>query len=699
MPFNLPFLKAVDDHRDLILAGGVIAIIAMLILPLPAWLLDLGLSLSITLSILILMAALFIEKPLDLSAFPTILLIATMLRLGLNIASTRLILAHGHEGTDAAGGVIAAFGEFLIGGDVIIGLTIFLILIVVNFTVITKGAGRIAEVAARFSLDSMPGKQMAIDADLSAGLIDENEARARRQEVEAESSFYGAMDGASKFVKGDAVAGLLITGVNIVVGLIVGVIVHGVSLADAAHSYTVLTVGDGLVSQVPALIVSTAAGLLVSKGGMRGKAGAALTAQLGRSPKAFAMASTLMGALALLPGLPFAPFAFFAAVTGLLAWSTARSLAANAEAEAAQAEEQRSLVEATQEEPIGRTLAIDAVRIELGYGLLPIINNGSSEPRLDDQVRALRRQLASDYGFVLPAVRITDNMLLKANEYAVFIKESEVARGELRLDKLLVINPAGGPAGIAGEDTTEPVFGLPALWIDRALRDEAGFRGLTVVDCGTVIATHLTELVRDNIADMLSYLEVGKLLTEVHKDCEKLIAELVPNRITISGIQRVLQNLLSEGISVRDLPTILEGLVEAVGQSSNLAQVTEAVRARLARQICVANSRDGAIAIVTLSPEWDAAFSDAIVGDGDHRQLVMAPSVLQEFIAAVRGTWDRLAQAGEMPCLLVSPSLRPFVRSIIERVRPATVVLSQSEIHAKARIRSLGTVNGTLALQ
>ena len=698
MAAHLPFLRKIDDHRDLVLAGGIIAIIAMLILPLPAWLLDLGLSLSITLSILILMSALFIQKPLDLSAFPTVLLIATMLRLGLNVASTRLILAHGHEGSGAAGGVIAAFGEFLIGGDLVIGLTIFLILVVVNFVVITKGAGRIAEVAARFSLDSMPGKQMAIDADLSAGLIDEKEARTRRREVEDESNFYGAMDGASKFVKGDAVAGLLITAINILVGLVIGMVSHGLPASEAAHFYTVLTVGDGLVSQIPALIVSTAAGLLVSKGGMQGKAGAALTAQLGRSPKAFAMAGLLMGALALVPGLPFAPFALFAALTGFLAWSGSRNLAREAAVSEAQ-EAERATATASEEEPIGRTLAIDAVRIELGYGLLPIISDGTSEPRLDDQVRSLRRQLASDYGFVLPAVRITDNLLLKAHEYAVFIKETEVARGELRLDKLLVINPAGGPAGLAGEDTNEPVFGLPALWIDQALRDEAGLRGLTVVDCGTVIATHLTELVRDNIADMLSYLEVQKLLHEVHRDCEKLVAELVPSRITVSGIQRVLQNLLSEGISIRDLPTILEGMVEALGQTANLAQVTEQVRSRLARQICVANSRDGAIPVVTLSPEWDIAFAEAIIGEGDHRQLAMAPSQLQEFIAAVRSTWDRLAQAGEIPCLLVSPALRPFVRSIIERVRPATVVLSQSEIHAKARIRSLGTVGEMMALQ
>ena len=684
-------LGRIGERRDLALAIGVVAIIAMLILPLPPLLLDMGLTLSITLSILILMAALFIEKPLDLSGFPSILLISTLLRLALNIASTRLILAHGHEGPDAAGGVIAAFGEFLIGGDVVIGLTIFLILVVVNFVVITKGAGRIAEVAARFSLDSMPGKQMAIDADLSAGMIDEGQARGRRQEVEAESSFFGAMDGASKFVKGDAIAALLITAINILVGLVIGVAVHGLPLADAFHTYTVLTVGDGLVSQVPALIVSIAAGLLVSKGGMSGKAGAALTAQLGRSPRAFAMVAFLMAALALMPGLPFVPFAFFAALSGWLAWTTAQALERQAAAER-QERVASEAASATQEEPIARTLAIDAVRIELGYGLLPIINDGRTDPRLDDQVRALRRQMATDYGFVLPAVRIIDNMALKANEYAVFIKETEAARGELRLDRLLVINPGGGSVGLPGEATHEPVFGLPALWIDRSLRDEAGLRSLTVVDCGTVIATHLTELVKDNIADMLSYLEVQKLLNEVHRDAEKLVAELVPNRITVSGIQRILQNLLSEGISIRDLPTILEGIVDALPTTANLAQVTEHVRGRLARQISAQHSMDGAIPVVTLSPDWDQAFLDSIVGEGDQRHLAMAPSALQQFIAVLRETFDRLAQQGDVPCILVSPMLRPFVRSIIERVRPATTVLSQTEIHTRARIRSLGTV-------
>ena len=676
---------------DIALAGSVIAIIAMLILPLPAWMLDMGLALSITLSVMILMTALFIEKPLELSAFPTILLIATMLRLGLNLASTRLILSHGHEGSQAAGGVIGAFGEFLMGGEPVIGLTIFAILVVINFVVITKGSGRIAEVAARFSLDAMPGKQMAIDADLSAGMITEQQARERRTEIEAESGFYGAMDGASKFVKGDAVAGLIITAINIIVGLIIGVAIHGVPIDQAFHSYTILTVGDGLVSQIPALIVSTAAGLLVSKGGVNGKTGDALGVQLGRYPKAFSMVAALMGGLAIMPGLPFIPFAAFAALAGWLGWKMTKRAEAEADAE--------RLVEATAgiaaqqtDEPVSRTLAIDSVRLEIGYALLPLINDSNAEPRLDDQVRALRRQMALDFGFVLPSVRIIDNMALQANEYVVYIKETEAARGEIRLDKLLVINADGGNLGISGAETREPVFNLPALWIDRALRDEAGVRGLTVVDCGTIITTHLTELVKENIADLLSFTETHKLITEIHKDSEKLVSEIVPSKISISGVQRILQNLLSEGISIRDIPTIMEGIAEAAPLHQNLTLMTEHVRGRLARQISAQQTRDGTIPILTLSARWDNEFAESIVGQGEDRHLAMAPSSLQAFIASVRETYDRLAAHGDIPCMLTNPSIRPFVRSIIERVRPATVVLSQNEIHTRARVRALGTI-------
>jgi flagellar biosynthesis protein FlhA len=690
-PVLANLLVRIGDNRDLALAAGVVVIIGMLILPLPPWLLDLGLALSITLSVMILMTSLFIEKPTHLSAFPTILLIATMLRLGLNLASTRLILSHGHEGPDAAGGVIGAFGGFLMGGETVIGLTIFVILIVINFVVITKGAGRIAEVAARFSLDSMPGKQMAIDADLSAGLLTEEQAKAARAEVEADSAFYGAMDGASKFVKGDAVAGLLITGINVIIGLLMGVLVHDLPIGEAFHSYTLLTVGDGLVTQIPALIVSTAAGLLVSKGGMTGKTGRALGDQLGRHPQAFGVVAGLMGLLAIAPGMPFIPFALAAGAAGAGAWfiDKQRRAAAAQQKLAEEAESQQAQVA---EEPISRTLGMDAVRIEIGYALLPMINDSGAEPRLDDQVRALRRQMATDYGFVLPAVRIIDNLALKPNEYVISIKETEAARGEIRLDRLLAITAGGEDIGLPGEPTTEPVFGLPAVWIGRELREEAAFRGLTVVDAGTIITTHLTELVKDSIADLLSYTEVQKLLNEVHSDAAKLVGDIIPSRMSISGVQRVLQNLLAEGVSIRDIPTILEGIAEASLSSGNITTITEHVRGRLARQISATLNRDGAIPVVTLSPEWDREFAESLLGDGDIRQLAMAPSRLQAFIAAVRETYDEFAKVGEIPALLTNPVIRPYVRSILERVRPSTVVLSQNEIHPRARIRSLGAI-------
>ncbi|MCA3254792.1 MAG: flagellar biosynthesis protein FlhA [Alphaproteobacteria bacterium] len=674
--------------RDLGLAGGVIAIIAMLIVPMPGWLLDFGLALSITFSVMILMTALFIEKPLHFSAFPTVLLVVTLLRLGLNLASTRLILTDGHEGVHAAGGIIAAFGTFLMGGDVIIGLTIFAILVIINFIVITKGAGRIAEVAARFSLDAMPGKQMAIDADLSSGLITEAQARERRSELEAESGFFGAMDGASKFVRGDAVAGLLITAVNIIVGLIIGVAVHGLDIGTAFHTYTILTVGDGLVSQIPALIVSVAAGMLVSKGGVTGRAEAAIAQQLSRDPKAIGMAGALLIGLALMPGLPFLPFAVLGGGTMALAWTLTKSRAQTAANEAAEA----AKPPAPTEEPITAALAVDPIRIELGYALLPLVNDAGAEHRLEEQVRALRRQLATDLGFVLPATRILDNLALRPEEYVIYLKEVEVGRGELRVDRLLALQGADGPTDIPGEETREPAFGLPALWIDPALREEAGFRGLTVVDAPTVIATHLVEIIKDNIADLLSYADTQALLAELPKDLQKLVGDLVPQRIAVSGIQRVLQRLLTEGVSIRDLPTILEGIAEGLGFTQSPIHLAEHVRSRLARQISSACARDGTIPIVTLSPDWEDRFAENLVGTGDDRQLVMPPSQLQAFIAALRDAFDRFAQAGETPCLLTSPLVRPYVRMIMERVRPTTTVLSQNEIHLRARVRALGTI-------
>ncbi|MEN6542886.1 flagellar biosynthesis protein FlhA [Parvibaculum sp.] len=684
-------LENFAKRGDLALAAGVMTIIVVLILPMPSFLLDFSLAISITFSVLVLMTALFIQKPLEFSAFPTVLLISTMLRLALNLASTRLILSQGHGGTDAAGKVIEAFGHFVMQGNFVIGVIVFAILVIVNFVVITKGSGRIAEVAARFTLDAMPGKQMAIDADLSAGLIDEKVARKRRTDLENESAFFGAMDGASKFVRGDAVAGLLITFINVVGGIIVGVAQNGLSFADAAHTYTILTVGDGLVSQIPALIVSTAAGLLVSKAGVEGAADQALFDQLSGYPQALGMSSVVMGAMALLPGLPAIPFLLLAGSTGSLAYyvTKARRTKAAAQVEAEATEAQAAPVA---EEPISSALKMDELRLEIGYALLPLIN-GKDHQKLTDQIKALRRQLATDMGFVMPSVRILDNVQLEANSYSIRVKEVEAGHGDVYANQLLVMDPHGGRIDLPGLHTTEPAFGLPATWIDENLREEAAFRGYTVVDAPTVLTTHLTEIIRDNMADLLSYAEVQKLIDELGKEHKKLVDDIVPTQITVTGIQRVLQTLLNERISIRDLPTIMEGIAEAVGHTQSLNLITEHVRARLARQIC-ASHLDGnnTLPLLTLSPRWEQSFAESLVGQGDEKQLAMQPSKLQEFIGTVREMFEEAGRAGEVPVLLTSPGVRPYVRSIVERFRPQTFVMSQNEIHPRIKLRTLGSV-------
>ncbi|CAA7611735.1 flagellar biosynthesis protein FlhA [Magnetospirillum sp. UT-4] len=677
---------------DVMLALGVIVIMAVLILPLPPWALDIGLALSLTVSVMVLMVSIFIEKPLQFSSFPTVLLLTTLIRLALNLASTRLILAHGHEGEEGAGQVIAAFASFIMSGNFVIGIIVFAILVIVNFVVITKGSTRIAEVAARFTLDAMPGKQMAIDADLSAGMIDEPTAKARRKELEMESQFFGAMDGASKFVRGDAVAGLLITAINVIAGMIIGMAQNGMSFSQAADIYTKLTVGDGLVTQIPALLVSVAAGMLVTKAGVQESVDRALATQLGGYPRAIGTAAGLIGLMAVVPNMPFLPFAMLGIGMGVSAYFLDKSQRAKAEREAVEAEERSRQAAPVAEEPIATALRIDMVRLELGYGLLQLINNPKGV-KLTDQIKSLRRAMASEMGFVMPSVRIQDNMQLPANTYVVYIKEVESGRGDLRPNHLLVMDPRGEDITLPGEKTKEPTFGLPAMWVDATNREEALFRGYTVVDPPTVITTHITEVIRDNMSELLSHAETQKLLDELDKEHQKLVAELIPSQITIGGLQRVLQNLLGERISVRDLSTILEGVSEACGHTRNVAMITEHVRARLARQISDNNTGPaGFIPLVTLSPEWEAAFAESLVGQGDEKQLSMPPSQLQEFINRTRQTFERFAMQGETPVLLTSPMIRPYVRSIIERFRPVTVVMSQAEIHPKAKIKTLGQI-------
>ncbi len=696
---GFPTLKdigAILRRGDIAFAVGILTILVVLILPLPAMVLDIALAISITFSVLILMTALFIQAPLEFSAFPTVLLISTMLRLSLNLASTRLILSHGHEGTSAAGHVIEAFGNLVMGGNYVIGIIVFIILVIVNFVVITKGSGRIAEVAARFHLDSMPGKQMAIDADLSAGLIDEATARERRKALEDESGFFGAMDGASKFVRGDAVAGLLVVFINVIGGMIIGMAQQGMSFASAAHTYTLLTVGDGLVTQVPALIVSTAAGLLVSKAGVSGAADKALVKQLSGYPQALGMAGAVMIVLGFVPGIPMIPFLMLGGGSGALAWhahNLHRRDKAAATAAAAPSAAAAAAAAAAAEEPISAALKIDDLKVELGYALLPLVNGPDGTDKLTEQIKALRRSLAIEMGFVMPAVRILDNVQLEANTYVIKIKEVEAGSGRIWPHQYMVMDPAGNQVDVPGIHTVEPTFGLPATWVDGAMKEEATLKGYTVVDAATVLSTHLTELLKTNMSDLLSYGEVQKLLKDLPKEQGELVKDIVPAQITVSGIQRVLQLLLAERISIRDLSTILEGIADALSFSRNPAAIVEHVRGRLARQICAQNtSPHGYLALIALSARWEQTFAESLIGQGDERTLAMQPTKLSEFMVAVRERFEQAAREGEAPVLVTSAAVRPFVRSLVERFRSQTSVLSQAEIHPRARLKTVGSI-------
>ena len=702
MPDNLPstqtssameFSGASFIRTDVLFALGIVAIILFMLVPMPTMMLDGGLAISVTFSILILMTVLFIKTPLEFSTFPTILLVTTTMRLGLNIASTRLILEHGHTGSSAAGGIIEAFGTFIIGSNYVIGAIVFSILVIVNFVVITKGSGRIAEVAARFALDAMPGKQMAIDSDLSAGMITEDESRERRKKLESESTFFGAMDGAAKFVRGDAIAGILIVFVNIIGGIVIGTVMQDMTLAEAASAYTVLTIGDGLVSQIPALVISVSAGLLVSKAGVEGSADQEIFKQLGRYPSALAMSSALMFVLAIVPAIPFIPFAVLSMITGAMAYYAFQKNVAEEAAEQA-GETTEESTSPVAEEPISKALSMDIIRLELGYGLLPLVQgDGDGGNKLTDQIKGLRRQLAEDMGYVLPAVRIQDNLQLAANDYIVSIKEIEAGRGDVRPAMLMCMDPSGAAITMPGESTVEPTFGLPAMWISEEYREEAHFKGYTVVDAPTVITTHITEMIKDNMPDLLNYSETQKLLNELPEDYQKLVADVIPAQVTVGSLQRILQSLLSERISVRDLPTILEGVAEAAAFTKSIPQITEHVRTRLARQLCNSNAdASGVLILLTLSPDWDQAFTEALVGDGEEKQLAMPPSKLQDFISDVREQYDTLATQGITPVLLTSPFIRPYVRSVIERFRPQTMVMSQNEVHPKAKIKTVGQV-------
>ena len=678
-----------SSNRDIAFALGVVLILAMLFVPLPPFLLDLGLAVSLSLSVLILMVALWIGTPLEFNSFPTILLVVTMLRLALNVSSTRLILSEGHTGPGAAGNVIEGFSSFIVSGDFIIGIIVFTILVIINFIVITKGSTRIAEVAARFSLDAMPGKQMAIDADLAAGVINEEEAKVRRKTIEEESSFFGAMDGASKFVRGDAVAGIIITLINIFGGILIGMISHGLSVGQAMNNYTVLTIGDGLVTQIPALIVSLAAGLLVTKGGTTGAANEAVLGQLSNFPKALYMAAALMFGIGLLPGFPLTIFIPLSAGIALFGYMMQRQVQERADLEARQAEMAEEPSEAPAD-PVAEMLRVDDVRLDLGSALVPMIT--SVDAALPGKVKSLRSLFIKDFGFVLPPVRIKDDAELTPTTYSISLQGVEAAKGEIEPMMMLVINPTGEEIEISGKKTREPTFGLDAIWVDEARASEAELQGMTVVDPESVITTHLTEVIKEHMPEILTYAATQDLIEGLDKDYQKLLTDSSSNAPSVM-LQHVLQALLAERVSIRNLPKIVEAVAEASANTKNIRTVIEHARGKLAKQICQSlTDAQGYVPVINLGGEWEKELQNSISTNNGEETFLMSPSRVQELVLAMRQEIQKFSAADEWPAILVTPQARPYVRSILERVSPMTQVISHNEVHRKANLRTVGTV-------
>ncbi|RMF77319.1 MAG: flagellar biosynthesis protein FlhA [Nitrospirae bacterium] len=681
---------ATGRRSELYLAAGVVAVLLVMTVAMPAPLMDLLLAVSITAAVLVLLVAVSTTSPLDFSVFPSLLLVTTLLRLSLNVASTRLILSRGHEGPGAAGEVIRAFGQFVVGGNYVIGIIVFLILVLINFIVITKGAGRVAEVSARFTLDAMPGKQMSIDADLNAGLIDEREARARRARIEQEADFFGAMDGASKFVRGDAIAGIVITAINIVGGLVVGTLQQGLSLSEAAHTYTILTVGDGLVSQIPALIISTAAGIVVTNSATSENLAATLSKELTAYPRALYMASGVLALLGLVPGLPTLPFLCLAGLTAFVARRVA-VVEPEQEAEPAPVEEAEPELD-TSPEAMAELLDLDVLELEVGFGLISLVDAGKSGDLLS-RVKQIRRQAATDLGIIVPPIHIRDNLQLRQGAYRILIRGVVVAEGELMLHHLLAMDPGTVERPVEGVPTTEPAFGLPALWISERDRDKAQFAGYTVVDLPTVLATHLTEVVRSHAHELLGRQEVQDLLDHLAKRRPKVVEELVPNLLTLGQVQRVLQNLLAEDISIRDLQTILEVLADHAPHTTDPDLLTEHVRAALSRTITNKYLGEGGeLQVFTLGPGLEEELARAIAEGERGQQLSMEPARAQQIIDRLAATTRDLQAASITPILLVQPGLRRHLRRLTERFIKGLVVLSFNEIEPDVRVQSVATV-------
>ena len=681
--------------RDIGFAFGIVIILTILFLPIPPFLIDIGLAISISFSVLILMVSLWIEKPLEFSAFPTVLLIATMLRLSLNIATTRLILSEGYQGTDAAGYIISGFAQFVMSGDFVIGIIVFAILVIVNFLVITKGATRIAEVGARFTLDAIPGKQMAIDADLNAGMIEEKEAQRRRRELEEESGFFGAMDGASKFVRGDAIAGLIITLVNILGGVIIGITRYNMEFGEATDVFAKLSVGDGLVTQIPALIVSLAAGLLVSKGSSRVSAEKAVLGQLGAYPRALFVAASLMLLLAFIPALPFLPFATLAVILSIVGYMVPRRIAEQERLEEARRveSEQAEQIEENREATVKESLTAAEIELRLGRQLSASLMNSHNE--LGHRVSKMRRKFAERYGFVVPDIRMKDDLALPQKSYEIRIHGTPLARFELRPGEVLVLLGDGRSIDLPGDETREPAFGMRAMWVSDSFMSEIKRAGLTPVDIKSVLLTHLSEVVRNNLPQLLSYKDMRALIDRLDSEYQRLISDICPAHISMSGIQAVLKLLLAERVSIRNLHLILEAIAEIAPHVRRSEQVVEHVRLRMAQQICGDFAENGALNVLRLGNKWDLAFHESLKRDakGEVVEFNIDPQLVEEFGKEL-GAVVRARMNDNIPFVIVAmPESRAYVRMVVERMFPTLPVLSHLEIARGIEVKVLGTVS------
>ncbi len=687
------FLKRFErftKNVDILIAVGILTILSVMIIPLPAVLLDLGLTLSVALSILILLVAVYINKALEFSVFPSLLLMTTLYRLALNVASTRLVLSHGHEGPSAAGQVIHAFGSFVVGNNYVIGFVVFIILIVINFVVITKGSGRVAEVAARFTLDAMPGKQMSIDADLNAGLINEEQARARRREIEAEADFYGAMDGASKFVRGDAIAGIVITVVNIIGGLLIGVIQKNLDLSVAAKYYTMLTIGDGLITQIPALIISTAAGTVVTRNSRNGEnMGTEMVGQLLVNPRAIYITAGVMALLALIPYMPTFAFLFMGSVLAILGWVIDRY---RKESVVEKKRKEAEIAAMPKKENVENYLPLDLIELEVGYGLINVVESDKSGDLLE-RIVSIRKQFALDYGIVVPSIHIRDNLQLEPGEYRVLIKGNKVGGGMLKPDFLLAMDPGGVMEPIEGVATREPAFGLDALWIAPTKKEQAEVAGYTVVDLPTVMATHLTEIVRGHMNELVGRQETANLVENLKKTYPKVVEELIPDRLPLGSVVKVLQNLLKEHISIRDLLTIFETLADEAMKSKDVEILTESVRKALSRSITAKyTTEQGNVPVISLSPHIEESLANSLLQTEHGVQLVMDPRTAQGIIGQIAKSVEGHPEIASQPILLTSPTVRRHLFKLTSRFIPQLIVLSHNELTADSNVKSVGVV-------